>query len=108
MHWLQLTSISQFTSLIDSHQDFAVFKHSTRCSVSSMAKSRLERSWSFSDEALPVYYLDVIQHRDVSNFIADSTGIRHESPQLIVWKEGKVVYSASHIAISVEEFADMA
>lgn len=102
MRWIPLTSISQFSTLLSSNEEFAVFKHSTRCSISSMAMSRLERSWPISEEDMPVYYLDVLQFRDVSNHIANVTGVQHESPQLLVFKSGEVAYAASHISISAE------
>jgi bacillithiol system protein YtxJ len=106
LSWIPLSSIAQFQSLIDTRSDFAVFKHSTRCSVSNMAKNRLERNWAFPQESLQVYYLDVLSYRLLSDHIAENTGIKHESPQIIVWKEGKVVYHASHSAISAVEMAE--
>lgn len=104
--WHPLTSIAQFQSLVDNRSDFAVFKHSTRCSISSMAKSRLERNWLLPDDTLPVYYLDVLNYRFLSNHIAEQTGVKHESPQMIVWKEGAIVYHASHSAISADALAE--
>ena len=104
MQWRELTSVDQFDQLVNhSHQQpVAVFKHSTRCSISSMAKSRIEREWGYSDAQIPLYYLDLIRHRDVSNHIAQATGIRHESPQLIVLKNGETIYDGSHTTISVD------
>jgi bacillithiol system protein YtxJ len=99
MKWETLTSTQQFLELLASTRQFAIFKHSTRCAVSSMAKSRVEREWNFD---MPIYYLDLIRHRDVSDLIADTTHIEHESPQLIVFKDGQAVYHASHNGILVE------
>jgi len=99
VNWLELCSIEQYSSLLEQGNDFAVFKHSTRCSISSMAKSRLERTWN-ADPSLPLYLLDVIARRSVSSEIASTSGIKHESPQLLVWREGKVIYHASHNAIN--------
>jgi bacillithiol system protein YtxJ len=72
-----------------------LFKHSTRCSISSMALNRFEKSW---DKNLPVtlFYLDLIAYRDISNEIASIFSIQHESPQVIVLYKGQVIYSASH------------
>ena len=78
-----------------------IFKHSTRCSISSMAKSRLEREWNL--ESVEPWYLDLIAYRNVSTAIASQLGVYHESPQAIVLKDGVVVYDASHNAISVSE-----
>ena len=60
MNWEILKSEQQFLDLLQSDITFAVFKHSTRCSISSMVKSRVERSW---DLDFPIYYLDLIQYR---------------------------------------------
>lgn len=100
MNWITINSEQQLIDLLSSQKPFAVFKHSTRCSISSMVKNRLERDWT-SDEA--VYYLDLIAHRNISNLIAQKSGVEHESPQLIVFKEGKAIYDASHTSISASD-----
>ena len=81
-----------------------IFKHSTRCSISSMSLDRFERSFS-SDAPFEVYFLDLITHREISNLIAEKFGIRHESPQVILIKEGKPFYDTSHMAINYKELA---
>lgn len=75
-----------------------IFKHSTRCITSSMAKSRMDNSKQLLDNA-DVYLLNVIEYRTVSNSVALRFGIEHESPQVLVIKNGKVVYHESHIGI---------
>ncbi|QQR97364.1 MAG: bacillithiol system redox-active protein YtxJ [Sphingobacteriales bacterium] len=100
MNWEILTDKQQFDSLMQNETLFAVFKHSTRCSISSMAKNRIEKEWNHQ---FPIYYLDLLQHRDVSNHIADVTNIEHQSPQLIVIKNGKPIYDASHNFIYVND-----
>ncbi len=98
MKWELLTSEEQFLTLLKQTSAFAVFKHSTRCSISSMAKSRVEREWNLD---IPIYYLDLLQYRSLSNFIASYSGVEHQSPQLIIFQDGAVVYHASHNAIQV-------
>lgn len=100
MEWISLTSESQWKDLLNEKGPFVVFKHSTRCSISSMVKNRLERSWQDSS---PVYLLDLIALRSISNLIAEDLRIQHESPQVLVVKEGKCIYDASHTMISAEE-----
>ncbi|MGB0881776.1 MAG: bacillithiol system redox-active protein YtxJ [Vicingaceae bacterium] len=78
----------------------AIFKHSTRCSISAMAKSRLDASWDFNEE-LPRFYLDLISYREISQLIAERFNVRHESPQILIIKNGECVYNASHMSISV-------
>jgi bacillithiol system protein YtxJ len=100
MKWEILSSEQQLLDLLDKESLFAIFKHSTRCSISSMAKNRVERDW---DLDFPIYYLDLIQYRSVSNLIAAKSGIEHQSPQLIVFQNGLPVYDASHNAIDANE-----
>ncbi len=79
-----------------------IFKHSTRCSISAMAKNRLESNWK-SEIAVDTHYLDLISFRDVSNYIAEKSSITHESPQVILIQSQKPIYHASHNGIKVEE-----
>lgn len=105
MNWKTLSSVEQFEMLLTEEKSFAVFKHSTRCSISSMVKNRVESSWKLEDEELPIYYLDLISYRDVSNLISERSGVEHQSPQLIVFSNGSAVYNASHTAIDTNEVA---
>jgi bacillithiol system protein YtxJ len=102
MEWTLLTSESQWRDLLKEKGPVIIFKHSTRCSISSMVKNRLERSWQHSS---PVYLLDLIALRSISNLIAEDLRVQHESPQLLVVKDGKCIYNASHTMISAEETA---
>ena len=77
----------------------AILKHSTSCPLSSLAKNRLDRALAEGQLDLPVYYLDLLRHRGVSNLVAAELGVRHESPQLIVVDKGAAVYASSHLAI---------
>lgn len=81
------------------------FKHSIRCSISSMAKDRFERGWIYNDEEIIPVYLDLINHRDVSNRIAELYGIDHESPQILLVKNGKCVHTNSHNSIDPSKLA---
>jgi bacillithiol system protein YtxJ len=106
MKWNSLASESDLEALLSESKTrpVLIFKHSTRCSISATAKARLERNWKDADaQVVKPYYLDLIAHRSVSNRVAELTGVRHESPQAIVLKDGKVVHHASHSAIYYEE-----
>ena len=83
-------------------QELAViFKHSTSCSISAMVLSRLERSWdSVEMENTKMYYLDLLNYRDISNQIEDQLNVRHESPQMLILNNGEVKYHISHMGIS--------
>ncbi len=109
MNWIDIESGLDLDKIVEEsfRHDIgvAIFKHSTRCSISSVAKTRLSSSWDFNEE-LPIYYLDLIRLRDVSNLIAERFNVRHESPQLLVIKDGKCVYNASHLSISVSNIRE--
>ena len=96
--WKKLESEAQLTEFIalSKRKPIAIFKHSTRCSLSSMVKSRLERAWDINGNDIEIYYLDLIKYRDVSNKVASIFNIEHQSPQLIVLDQGEVLYHASH------------
>jgi bacillithiol system protein YtxJ len=68
-----------------------------------MAKRRLESNWNLD---LDAYYLDLKQYKEISNTIAEKFSVHHESPQLILLKDGEAIYDASHFDISVEELQE--
>ena len=78
-----------------------IFKHSTRCSVSYFAYKKLQAEWIFSQEELPLYYLDLLAYRKISDQIAVNYGVKHESPQLLLIKNGHCIGNASHSDVSV-------
>ena len=108
MNWLPLVVEEQLTevNLLSQKSDIKaviLFKHNTRCSTSSMVLNRLERSWKVSEKDAPAYFLDLLKHRNVSNKIEQLYGISHESPQILLIKNGKCIYSSSHSDISTPD-----
>ena len=103
--WLPLTQPEQITDLAQaSHeQPVLIFKHSTTCSISAAAKSKIERQWADSGLTLPIYYLDLLRFRPLSAQIAEHFNIRHESPQLLLIQGGECRYDASHMGIRLAE-----
>ena len=89
-------------------QPVLIFKHSTRCAISATVLSRLERSWNSEETALKPYFLDLIRYRNLSNQVAQEFGVAHESPQVLVIKDGKAVYHNSHFGISYDELKTLA
>lgn len=81
-----------------------IFKHSTRCSISSVAKGRLERSKM--PPGADFYYLDLINYRNISNKIAQVFNVHHESPQVLVVKNGACVYDESHMGINMGDIEE--
>lgn len=96
---LELESKEQWTTLMEASYDKPVyiFKHSSRCGISSMVLRRFEKQVASSEEHY--YHLHIQAFRSLSNWIAEELKIRHESPQLIVIKEGKVLKHGSHNAL---------
>ncbi|MFN5633320.1 MAG: bacillithiol system redox-active protein YtxJ [Flavobacteriia bacterium] len=104
--WIPLTNIEALTNALESTERPALFfKHSTRCSISIMALSRLEQRWSLGPEECDLYFIDLLNHRDVSNEIATKTNIVHQSPQAILLRNGEVIYTATHGDIDAGEMA---
>lgn len=101
--WNELTSVEQLKALLEeSENPILLFKHSTRCSISTMAINRFENEWDKSKTEIKPYYLDLLAHRPVSAEIANLTGVEHQSPQAILVYKGKVFYDASHSGINAQ------
>jgi bacillithiol system protein YtxJ len=110
MNWNKLEDISDIDKINNLSKEHKVllFKHSTRCSISSSALNRLERNWKDEDsEKLSPYYLDLLKHRNVSNAIAELYAVEHQSPQVLVIKDGKCIYSETHYGISYEDLMSL-
>lgn len=103
--WKEITKPEELEEVLNKKidQPILLFKHSIRCGVSLTALKGFEREWSQEKIKGECYYLDLLRYRELSDQTAYFTGIKHESPQLIVFHKGKVVYSASHSSIKVEE-----
>ena len=103
--WKTLDRIDQLEAIKAQSKEkpVAIFKHSIRCGISSMVKKQLEREWDISADDIDFYYLDLITYRPISNQIAEDFGVVHQSPQLIVIKDGWAVYNDSLYSISVDQ-----
>lgn len=103
VNWIPLTNLTQLNDIenMSNVKPIVIFKHSTRCSISRFALKQFEREYDL-DETVDAFFLDLIEHRDVSNEIASKFGVYHESPQLILIKNGKAVYDVSHSEINAE------
>lgn len=100
--WIALETMEQLDIIVEKSKTTpqAIFKHSTRCGVSRMVIAQFKKEYSLTDEQLDLYYLDLIAHRSISSEIAKLFGVVHESPQLLVIKNGVVVKHASHGGIN--------
>jgi len=109
MDFTSLTSTDQVDEIKNNsnQRPAIIYKHSTRCGISSVVFNRLDRSWQPNEmQTADFYFLDLISYRQVSQLVADTFGIRHESPQLLLISAGKCVYDASHMMISYPALRD--
>jgi len=109
MNLQPLTESAQLAEIdeLSGSQDVIIFKHSTRCVISAMAWDRLRRNWDEQVDSLPVYYLDLIRYRATSDAVARHYNVVHESPQLILVRDGKVRYQTSHNGINVKDIKEI-
>lgn len=104
MKWNALTDLGQLEVIVEESKQspVVIFKHSTRCSISRMALKQFENEFDSENKIKP-YFLDLLEYRAISNEIASLFDIMHQSPQMIVIKNGIVVHDASHGDIHVED-----
>lgn len=105
MQWINLSDQQQVDSIKKSTGYSVIFKHSTRCSISSMAKRNFELDWNVIPKETPLYFLDLISYRDISALVAETFQVHHESPQVLLIKNGECILDSSHNEISAEEVA---
>jgi bacillithiol system protein YtxJ len=108
MHWIHLTDEEQLKQIINKSQirPQVIFKHSTRCSISAVALQRMQKTAQPID--IDFYFLDLLANRPLSNKIADVFKVPHESPQILLIRDGDCVYEESHLGISMHEIVDQA
>ncbi|MGK2864997.1 MAG: bacillithiol system redox-active protein YtxJ [Chitinophagaceae bacterium] len=108
MIWNNLKNVESLESLISrsAKQPQVIFKHSTRCSISSMIKNRLEKAQA--PDEINFHFLDLIAFRSLSDRIAEEFVVEHESPQILLIKNGACIYDKSHNAILMDDIIDKA
>jgi bacillithiol system protein YtxJ len=108
MNWIPLQTETQLEEIRErsTGRPQVIFKHSTRCSTSAVVKGRLERAEK--PDAIDFYFLDLISYRPVSNKVADLFRIDHESPQILLIRDGQCIYDESHMGITMADIVDAA
>lgn len=103
-NWHNLEQLRDIeNALMDSQsKPVVLFKHSTRCGISLAAYKRLASNFSVLQDSVHFYYLDLLQHRSISNALEVQLGVVHQSPQIIVISKGEVVFDASHDRVTIE------
>jgi len=96
--WSNLTEEKQIAEIMDLSSSIPVyiFKHSTTCGISAQAKENVELSFRNTDKSFLFYYLDLLKFRTVSNEVASTLNVHHQSPQLILIHDGQVIFTTSH------------
>jgi bacillithiol system protein YtxJ len=109
MNWEALANIRQIEEIknLSNVIPVLIYKHSSRCSTSSMVLSRIERSWKAEDaKVFKPFFLDLITYRNISNAIATTFDVEHESPQILIIDKGNSIYDGSHHEISYQTLLD--
>jgi bacillithiol system protein YtxJ len=108
MLWNTLDNLTQIEAIKERSNTVPclLFKHSTRCEISSIAKFRLEQQWGNLGDNIEPYYLDLIAHRNISSQLAETFEVYHESPQVLLIHNGECIFDASHLDISVQEIQE--
>jgi bacillithiol system protein YtxJ len=105
INWIPVVSFEQLHEIEERSKELPciIFKHSISCSISALAKHRLENYWDMPAEVAEFYFLDLIRYRNLSNAVAETYQVRHESPQLLLIRDGACVYHSSHLDIGVQQ-----
>jgi len=105
LNWKILSTLDQLNEIEKASftKTQVIFKHSTSCSISRMAKSRIESGLEELEKDADVYYLDLLANRSISNMIAEKWNVEHESPQILIIKNGKSIHDSSHNMISIND-----
>lgn len=108
MTWINLTSEEQLKEIKSksTEKPQVIFKHSSRCSISSVAKNRLDKSQP--PAGMDFYFLDLLRYRSVSNKVSEVFNVYHQSPQVLIIKDGESIYDESHSGIDMEEISQYA
>lgn len=91
----KLSEITQLEEVLQNNKTFLLLKNSTTCPISHEAYRQVEKlSEELAEET--IYFLNVQEARPLSNEIAARYSVKHESPQLLQFKNGTVTWHASH------------
>jgi bacillithiol system protein YtxJ len=110
IQWIPLQDISQIEEIKEASQTetILIFKHSTRCGISSMVIRQFEKMFTEEMKDLKVYYLDLLSFRNISDEVGYAFQVMHQSPQLLVIKNGVAVANASHYEITTLDIQKLA
>ncbi len=107
LNWIPLTNLNQLEEIkeISKSEAVLIFKHSTRCGISSMLIKQFENLFTEEHEPLKVYYLDLLRYRNISDEVGYRFQVMHQSPQLLVIRNENSVHNASHYDITLTDLS---
>ncbi|UOE93474.1 bacillithiol system redox-active protein YtxJ [Alkalihalobacillus sp. LMS39] len=100
MSIVKITSQEELDQIKTEHDKFILFKNSTTCPISEAAFEEF-KAFAKANETLPLYYLNVQEARPLSNAVAEQYGVKHESPQALLFKGNEIVWNQSHWKVTV-------
>ena len=102
VNWIPLTSLNHLEEIkeLSKTRSVLIFKHSTRCGISCMVIKRFEKLFNETMNKIPVYYLDLLNYKDISDEVGYKFQVMHQSPQLLIIKDGTTVFHTSHYDIT--------
>ena len=102
VEWKPLTSVDQLSIINEASKTKpqAIFKHSTRCGVSRMVLKNFEADFNLDSNSYDLYLIDLLNYREVSSAVSETLNVQHQSPQLLIIKNGEVIIHDSHGAIN--------
>ena len=102
INWINLTNLDEITDIktLSTSESIFIFKHSTRCGISRIVKKQFEKLLLPNNNNVKVYYLDLLKYRNVSDALSEVFQVRHQSPQLLIIRNGVAVKHASHYDIT--------
>lgn len=102
IEWVRLASIEQLDDIVAKSvgKPQVIFKHSTTCGISRMVLNMFTGSYALEAESIDMYFLDLLANRNVSSAVAEKFQVMHQSPQMLIIKNGVVVAHDSHGAIN--------
>ena len=105
INWIPLNSLNQLKEIKEESktQTVLIFKHSTRCGISRMVIKQFEKLFNENTKDLKVYYLDLLNYRNISDEVGYTFQVMHQSPQLLVIKNEESVFNASHYDITLTD-----
>lgn len=107
--WNVLTEAAQLQDVLTAskQQPQLVYKHSFTCGICHMAKDEIEEHFNALFSQADMHFVDVKQSRAVSNAVAEHTGVRHESPQVLIIDQGECVWHKSHWSIKANAILEV-